>query len=74
MKRDSITGKMYSTQKVLVTLSGGAQEIILSDKLSRREVVNDMFDYIESEIKSGRLNNCKIDEIKFLKNSVIELE
>lgn len=74
MKRDSITGKMYATQKVMVTLSEGSPKIILSDKLSRREVVNDIFDYIESENKSGRLNNCSIVEIKFLDNSVIELE
>lgn len=74
MQRDSITGKMYSTQKVMVTLSEGTPKIILSDKLSRREVVNDIFDYIESENKSGRLNNCSIVEIKFLDNSVIELE
>ena len=74
MKRDSITGKMYATQKVMVTLSEGTPKIILSDKLSRREVVNDIFDYIESENKSGRLSNCSIGEIKFLDNSVIELE
>lgn len=74
MKRDSITGKMYATQKVMVTLSEGTPKIVLSDKLSRREVVNDIFDYIESENKSGRLNNCSIVEIKFLDNSVIELE
>lgn len=74
MKRDSITGKMYATQKVMVTLSEGTPKIILSDKLSRREVVNDIFDYIESENKSGRLSNCSIVEIKFLDNSVIELE
>lgn len=74
MKRDIITGKMYSTQKVMVALSEGTPKIILSDKLSRREVVNDIFDYIESENKSGRLNNCDIIEIKFLDNSVIELE
>lgn len=74
MKRDSITGKMYATQKVMVTLSEGTPKIVLSDKFSRREVVNDIFDYIESENKSGRLNNCSIVEIKFLDNSVIELE
>lgn len=74
MKRDSITGKMYATQKVMVTLSEGTPKIVLSDKLSRREVVNDIFDYIEEENKSGRLNNCRIVEIKFLENSVVELE
>lgn len=74
MKKDSITGKMYSTQKVMVTLSKGTPKIILSDKLSRREVVNDIFDYIELENKSGRLDNCNIVEIKFLDNSVIELD
>ena len=74
MKKDSITGKMYSTQKVLVSLSEGKEIIILSDKLSRREVVNDIFDYIELENKSGRLDNCNIVEIKFLDNSVIELD
>ena len=74
MKRDSITGKMYATQKVMVTLSEGIPKIVLSDKLSRREVVNDIFDYIEEENKSGRLNNCRIVEIKFLENSVVELE
>ena len=47
MKRDSITGKMYSTQKVVVSLTEGKEIIILSDKLSRREVVNDIFDYID---------------------------
>lgn len=74
MKKDSITGKMYSTQKVMVTLSKWTPKIILSDKLSRREVVNDIFDYIELENKSGRLDNCNIVEIKFLDNSVIELD
>lgn len=74
MKRDNITGKMYATQKVMVTLSEGTPKIVLSDKLSRREVVNDIFDYIEEENKSGRLNNCRIVEIKFLENSVVELE
>ena len=74
MQRDSVTGKMYASQKVMVVLSEGMPKIILSDKLSRREVVNDIFDYIEEENKSGRFNNCKIVEIKFLENSVIELE
>lgn len=73
MQRDSITGKMYATQKVMVTLSEGKPQIILSDKLSRREVVNDIFDYVEAENKSGRLNG-NIVEIRFLDNSVIELE
>ena len=73
MKRDSITGKMYSTQKVDVSLTGWKAIIILSDKLSRREVVNDIFDYIDSERKAGRVNDC-IEGIKFLDNSVIELE
>lgn len=73
MKRDNITGKMYSTQKAVVTLSEGKAIIILSDKLSRREVVNDIFDYIDSEKKSGRLNGIIVG-IKFIDNSVIELE
>ena len=73
MKRDSITGKMYSTQKVAVSLTGGKAIIILSDKLSRREVINDIFDYIDSERKSGRFNG-DIVGIEFLDNSVIELE
>lgn len=73
MKRDSITGKMYSTQKVVVSLSEGKTIIILSDKLSRREVINDIFDYIDSERKAGRVSGC-IAEIKFLDNSVIELD
>ena len=73
MKRDNITGKMYSTQKVVVSLTEGKEIIILSDKLSRREVVNDIFDYIDSERKAGRVNDC-IEGIKFLDNSVIELE
>ena len=73
MKKDSITGKKYSTQKVMVTLSEGKPQIILSDKLSRREVVNDIFDYIESENKSGRVKG-NIVGIRFLDNSVIELE
>ena len=73
MKKDSITGKKYSTQKVMVTLSEGKPQIILSDKLSRREVVNDIFDYIEAENKSGRING-NIVGIRFLDNSVIELE
>ena len=73
MKKDSITGKMYSTQKVLVSLSEGKEIIILSDKLSRREVVNDIFDYIDSESKAGRVNGYIVG-IKFLDNSVIELD
>lgn len=73
MKRDNITGKMYSTQKAVVTLSEGKTIIILSDKLSRREIVNDIFDYIDSERKSGRLNGI-VAGIKFIDNSVIELE
>lgn len=73
MKRDNITGKMYSTQKAVVTLSEGKAIIILSDKLSRREVVNDIFDYIDSERKSGRLSGIIVG-IKFIDNSVIELE
>ena len=72
MKRDNITGKMYSTQKVLVSLSEGKEIIILSDKLSRKEVVNDIFDYIDSERKAGRVNGCIVG-IKFLDNPVIEL-
>ena len=72
MKRDNITGKMYSTQKVAVSLTGGKAIIILSDKLSRREVVNDIFDYIDSERKAGRVNGCIVG-IKFLDNPVIEL-
>lgn len=72
MQKDSITGKMYSTQKVMVTLSEGKPQIILSDKLSRREVVNDIFDYIESENKSGRIKGHIIG-IRFLDNSVIEI-
>ena len=73
MKRDSITGKMYSTQKVVVSLTEGKAIIILSDKLSRREVVNDIFDYIDSERKAGRINDCIVG-IKFLDNSVVELD
>ena len=73
MKRDNITGKMYSTQKVVVSLSEGKAIIILSDKLSRKEVTNDIFDYIDSEIKAGRVNGCIVG-VKFLDNSVIELD
>lgn len=72
MRKDSVTGKMYATQKVMVTLSEGTPEIILSDKPSRREVVNDIFDYIESENKSGRIKGFIIG-IRFLDNSVIEI-
>ena len=72
MKRDNITGKMYSTQKVVVSLTEGKAIIILSDKLSRREVVNDIFDYIDSERKAGRVNGCIVG-INFLDNPVIEL-
>ena len=73
MKRDNITGKMYSTQKVVVSLTEGKAIIILSNKLSRREVVNDIFDYIDSERKAGRVNDCIVG-FKFLDNSVIELD
>ena len=73
MKRDSTTGKMYATQKVMVTLSEGKSQIILSDKFSQREVVNDIFDYIETENKSGRIKG-NIVGIRFLDNSVIELD
>ena len=72
MKRDNITGKMYSTQKVVVSLTEGKAIIILSDKLSRREVVNEIFDYIDSERKAGSVNGCIVG-IKFLDNPVIEL-
>ena len=73
MKRDSITGRMYASQKVMVTLTDGKTQIILSDKLSRREVVNDIFDYIEIEKRAGRVAG-QIAEIRFLDSSVIELE
>ena len=73
MKRDSITGRMYASQKVMVTLTDGKAQIILSDKLSRREVVNDIFDYIEIEKRAGRVAG-QIAEIRFLDSSVIELE
>ena len=73
MKIDCVTGKKFSIQKAMVTLSEGKPQIILSDKLSRRDVVNDIFDYIESENKSGRVKGYII-EIRFLDNSVIELE
>ena len=73
MKRDSITGRMYASQKVMVTLTDGKTQIILSDKLSRREVVNDIFDYIEIEKRAGRVSG-QITEIRFLDSSVIELE
>ena len=73
MKKDSITGKMYSTQKVVVSFTEGKEIIILSDKLSCREVINDIFDYIDSERKAGRVSG-HIVEIKFLDNLVIELD
>ena len=73
MKKDSITGRMYASQKVMVTLTDGKTQIILSDKLSRREVVNDIFDYIEIEKRAGRVAG-QIAEIRFLDSSVIELE
>ena len=73
MIKDSITGKNYSETKVVITLSDMKTIIILSDKFSRREVINDIFDYIESEYKAGRLNSKHINEIKFLDNPIIEL-
>ena len=73
MRKDSITGKNYSITKVIVTLTEGKSQIILSDKSSQREVVNDIFDYIESENKCGRIKGSIID-IRFLDNQVIELE
>lgn len=72
MQRDTTTGNLYATQRIMVTLSVGTPIIIISDKLSKREVVNDIFDYIEEERSKGRVKGT-ITEIKFLENSVIQL-
>ena len=42
-------------------------------EFTESDVVNDIFDYVEAENKSGRLNG-NIVGIRFLDNSVIELE
>ena len=41
--------------------------------INELEPINDIFDYIDSERKAGRVNGCIVG-IKFLDNSVIELD
>ena len=72
MKKDSISGYKYATQKARVSFSNGKKVILVSDKLDQEEFVKDIYAYAESERRAHRLDGT-ITGIKFLSSSVIEL-
>jgi hypothetical protein len=72
MKKDSVSGVQYATQKAKVKISDGNKFIVISDKLDRKEFTNDIYEYVENERKEQRTKGI-ITEIKFLDCSVIEI-
>lgn len=72
MKKDSISGVQYASQKAKVKISDGNKLIIISDKLDRKEFTNDIYEYVEKERNAQRTKGI-ITEIKFLDCSVIEI-